>query len=768
MGGNFHGVFIGINHYVDERNLHPLRYAEKDAQDMKAVFTDTEIGFPVLGTVDLLCGEKATKHNIEGTLHNVLIKNCRPEDTIVVYYSGHGFFTGESRTAYIGTYDTNLADIAFNPYAGLQMEDIYNKLFQLSPAARILFILDCCHSEAFIPPTKSVETSKAPRDLIDNTTFPQAEGRVAIFSSPSEMQSNESDAFKNGIFTHYMIMGLQGAAAENETGEVTIESLMSYVKLKVPASQPAGFAGKMVHRFVLTRNHSKAHHPRLFMNESSVSTLNFSAATGARMGVSDGLEIQRLTSPLEACQPFIDNFVFRLSSLEPSSVDAGGQILEAIRDKYAAQSAFVLRIQEHHSELRFYSESEGKDISTLDLVNIASRRIIQALEEKKFHPGSAGIFHRFPALKGADRAGSMPGVMIIPLKIGRVSDFMVIFGTTKDEFIGEIYAHILKALYFATSEFAVLPIGLDSAIPSALKLESVILDELRAVYGYLPYTMYERRFHLFRQSLDATTVAFEPILYLDPVNLYIWGWECLAREGEGDHAPVHLFKSAELWGPRFMVEMDMHFINLATHRYRELLTRHGIRRGHELNLSVNVYPASLMRSAYRKAVQKIIQEEKVILGEKLVMEISEKLPIVVDTPMSESKALQAFKRHITEYTSDFRINFAIDDFGVGYSSVSRLANLDPYYVKIDRDILLQKDFCELTLRYVKQMVDINKISHPVVVIEGFDGTTDMAVSLKRLYDDGIRYVQGYIIGRAGPDLYDLSDEVERFLKKELD
>ena len=52
-------------------------------------------------------------------------------------------------------------------------------------------------------------------------------------------------------------------------------------------------------------------------------------------------------------------------------------------------------------------------------------------------------------------------------------------------------------------------------------------------------------------------------------------------------------------------------------------------------------------------------------------------------------------------------------------------------------------------------------------MEGFDGTSDMAVSLGQIYQYGIRYVQGYVVGRAGSQLYDLDDEAAKRLKNML-
>lgn len=42
-------------------------------------------------------------------------------------------------------------------------------------------------------------------------------------------------------------------------------------------------------------------------------------------------------------------------------------------------------------------------------------------------------------------------------------------------------------------------------------------------------------------------------------------------------------------------------------------------------LSVNVYPSSIVRTSYEKLLAKLIAEQKLISGKKLVLEISEKL-----------------------------------------------------------------------------------------------------------------------------------------------
>lgn len=758
MEGSFHGIFVGINKYQDSRNFSSLEFAEKDARDVKEVFTNTEIGFPSIGSIELLIGEKATKHNIEGTLNTILIKNCKPTDTIVVYYSGHGFLTGEEGNAFLGTYDTQIADIAFNPNSGLRMDYIYNSLFQKSIAGKILFILDCCYSEAFIPPAKSMEKARLSRGLINTNAFPQAEGRIAIFSSPRNIQSRESHEKKNGVFTHHLTEGLKGATgAVEETGEVTVESLLSYIKLRVPDTQPAGFAGKMIDRFVLTRNHQK----KKFQKDQSADDFWKRISQDANtQGI--GNRTQILQNPLSVCLPFVENLAARVMSLDiPSDEDVGSLLLDTIREIYDAQLASVIRIEDKKAKVGYTSQFATKDIANDTLIEFLGAEVLRVVDEKMLPVGILGITRDIQISRADNRIGAHEKIMIISLNTGGFSDFLVIYGISNLglAFIGEAHAVILRSLYIKSNEL--------NTKATYSELKSAIFDDLKAKYNFVPLELYEERFELFSNSLMRIHVAYEPILYLDPTFLDIVGWEALARVGEEDHAPVNLFHAAEMWGPRFMIELDKHMILTATNSYRNILNERNIRPSQILPLSVNVYPSSLIRRAYRENMEELIKKEKVLPGDKLILEISEKMPIVADKPLNEPDTLREFKSHLTHYTSKLGINFAIDDFGVGYSSVSLLASMSPFYVKIDRDVLLRKDFCELTLQYVKQMVETNKTSSPIIVIEGFDGTTDMAVTLKQIFDYGIKRVQGYIVGKAGPDLYDLSVNVKDELNHRL-
>ena len=101
-------------------------------------------------------------------------------------------------------------------------------------------------------------------------------------------------------------------------------------------------------------------------------------------------------------------------------------------------------------------------------------------------------------------------------------------------------------------------------------LEKSIADILKTTYKYVNDKMYERRFALFCEDLKCIEIYFQPILYFDKnnmANINIESWEALARDSCTQNTPVALFETAELWGVRFQVELDLYCIRSALKKY---------------------------------------------------------------------------------------------------------------------------------------------------------------------------------------------------------
>ncbi|KYC41936.1 diguanylate phosphodiesterase [Scytonema hofmannii PCC 7110] len=355
------------------------------------------------------------------------------------------------------------------------------------------------------------------------------------------------------------------------------------------------------------------------------------------------------------------------------------------------------------------------------------------------------------------RKGEAHAFVVIPLIPPPEAEFMIICRRQQDSnLLGDVYGRIVSSFYKASEKMILQP----------ELVEASILDDLKKDFGFVSLSLYERRFELFCERLKRMVVHFEPILHLYPEELYISGWEALARNPDNWKAPSDLFQSAELWVSRFIIELDQHFLIVAARSYSEACRTAKQSRQYEvLPLSVNVYPESLMRRAYFQSMRQLLQE-RLISPRKLILEISEKteLPkfdgdILLDSP------LDVFKEKLLQYVRDLKIRFAIDDFGVGYASVSRLAGLNPPYVKIDREILYQES-TEVIIQFVHKLVQADNLrSTTDVILEGIDENTP--ISLHRLKQIGVSYIQGHIVGKAGAEIYRLTPEKSEFLRKKL-
>jgi len=431
--------------------------------------------------------------------------------------------------------------------------------------------------------------------------------------------------------------------------------------------------------------------------------------------------------------------------------EIGNRILEIVRSTSKADFVFVLGNDSHDN---WFVKSQSDLVDGIDeniYIETLKTNVFPKIWKKSvFNPAYHGIYQIHEDINSNAKA-----FVIIPLISSQKSEIMVVCGLQQDSyFLGDAYSKILSTFYQASQRLTFQP---------AL-IEAAILDDLKKDFGFICASLYERRFKLFCARLQRMVIYFEPFVHLDPKDLFISGWEALARNPDSLTAPSDLFQAAELWGSHFTIELDQYFLRVATQTYLEARKKSKQARSDDVKpLSVNVYPDSLMRKAYFETVRQILQDE-VIQPRNLILEISEKaeLPPVQDDNCLESP-MRCFKNKLLEYVK-LKIKFAIDDFGVGHASVSRLAALHPSYVKIDREILHQQH-SDIIIRFVHDLVGANNLNPSHVIVEGVDETIPM--SLARLREIGVSYIQGYIVGKPSPEIYRLSQEKADLLKKLL-
>jgi len=222
-GGSRHGLVIGIDKH-QERGL-DLRYATADARALYDLMVDETCGCFPRENVTLLLNEQATMREVGKALSS-LTKKVAPNDTVWIYFAGHGAVEGDE--AYWVTHDSDVQSLSMT---GLDRTRINKELSKLR-SERLLLLIDCCHAAA-----TALQTNALRAALSANELFGRFEGKgvMTLAASDGMQKSVELAELGRGAFTYYLEKGLRGEADENGDGVVTLNELWRYLHKKVEA-----------------------------------------------------------------------------------------------------------------------------------------------------------------------------------------------------------------------------------------------------------------------------------------------------------------------------------------------------------------------------------------------------------------------------------------------------------------------------------------------------------------------------------------------------
>jgi len=114
----FRGCFIGIDRYAD-RSIAELASAVRDAEALHALFSDN------LGPgAELLVDEHATSDALRAQLRS--LRDCDPDDVVVVAFSGHGTSTHE-----LVAHDADIDDLSGSC---VSLDELTNSLSEMGVA----------------------------------------------------------------------------------------------------------------------------------------------------------------------------------------------------------------------------------------------------------------------------------------------------------------------------------------------------------------------------------------------------------------------------------------------------------------------------------------------------------------------------------------------------------------------------------------------------------------------------------------------------------
>jgi len=215
------GLIVGINDYKDQ-TINPLHFAAADAQRVCDLLTDPQRGGFERSKVKLLLNREATREAILIAL-KALEGSATPEDTVFIYFSGHGLEDGGM--SYFIPADGNpqlLTD------TGISL-DRFNESLSRCPAGRKVVMLDACHSGVI----EGRKGSGLMTQDFRRRAFQEAKGRIVLSSCGPGEASYEWKEQGRSVFTYYLGEALEGAADKDGDGFVTADEAAKYTCEKV-------------------------------------------------------------------------------------------------------------------------------------------------------------------------------------------------------------------------------------------------------------------------------------------------------------------------------------------------------------------------------------------------------------------------------------------------------------------------------------------------------------------------------------------------------
>ena len=129
---------------------------------------------------------------------------------------------------------SRLGKTAFRMTSALPMREL-SHIFNRLRSDRLIFIADACYSGATGGRTISITGGMRARisdKFLDRIS--SGKGRIILTASGANEVSEENHELKHGVFTHFLVQGLGGAADANRDGLITVDEIYNYVSTEVP------------------------------------------------------------------------------------------------------------------------------------------------------------------------------------------------------------------------------------------------------------------------------------------------------------------------------------------------------------------------------------------------------------------------------------------------------------------------------------------------------------------------------------------------------
>lgn len=217
-------IIIGIEKY---RRAPSADFASRDA-NLFVDYAQRTLGVRP-ENIRLLADDKAESSEILLTLRSWLPTRVNRDKTdVFVFYSGHGLPSPDGESLFLLPYDVN-RDLLDR--TAISQKEVIELIAKTNPRSATLF-MDACYSgqtrtgETLLASARPISVSAKQGVVPKNFT-------VFSASAPDQISSSSPEV-RHGIFSYFLMRGLEGDADQNKDGQISVAEMQAYLAEQVP------------------------------------------------------------------------------------------------------------------------------------------------------------------------------------------------------------------------------------------------------------------------------------------------------------------------------------------------------------------------------------------------------------------------------------------------------------------------------------------------------------------------------------------------------
>ena len=221
---------LAVDDYRDP-DIPDLNCCRRDAQAIIDVVRKRMAAVYDVREPIFLHGEEVTAKNLQRVLNKLKtdLADASPDDLVLMFLAGHGVADERTKQYYFIGHDASLIDICAGKYRECVSWDDFSPLADIP--CRKVALLDTCHSGAIQAEDDPTGLTRNPKAGVRKF---QQDVIFTVTASAGDEKAVEDPDSKHGIFTMYVVKAVQGAAADESQGPVTLNDMVRYVKQQVP------------------------------------------------------------------------------------------------------------------------------------------------------------------------------------------------------------------------------------------------------------------------------------------------------------------------------------------------------------------------------------------------------------------------------------------------------------------------------------------------------------------------------------------------------